>query len=443
MFRNAIVFQLVVAVLPSLALLSSLSADEFSADELQTSETTSVVYSVRIEGQISTPSEEGTLKFPLTSTGQFQFRNTQAVSSDVGVQQLRAVRRFIKAETKTVVDERETVVSLPSAYSEIHTSGVDGQLISWHPKYALLRKQADLLKMPFDVLTIQGLLPVSSVKADEAWNASSWVVPALVGLDVTVIQSVTCRLKSLTPDEAIIELEGSIEGAVTGSASNVTFGGMLTFDREAGLIRQARITMKEKRSPGPVSPGIDVTATILWSQDPVAGSTGDSAEVSLPTENQLLLSAQAPGGLKFRHSREWYLFHETPTVMMLRQLREGALIGQANFSSTVTMPPGQHTPDAEFERDIRESVAERKGKVLSTDTSNRPGWRFHRIAATGNAGEKTILWDYYLCSEKSGKQFSIVFSHAASDSKAFSGEPEKLMQNFQVPQRRRPALPFR
>lgn len=418
--------------------------DDFSGDEIRRDQATSVLYTIRIEGKISTPNEDGTQSFPLTSTGEFQFRNDQVSVDTSGLNSLRARRQFRKAETRTVVDKsRETIVNLPTTYGRIHTCGHDGQLLSWHPQYALLRSQADLIRMPFDVLVMQALMPTGTVKQADRWNAQSWVVAALTGLDATVTQAVKCNLVTLTDQEAEIEFEGSIEGAVTGSASRVNFGGEFTVDREAGIIRRATVTMKEKRTAGPVSPGIDITATIQWSQDPVI-TTDETQSLKEPTEQLLLLSAKAPGGLKFRHSRNWHLFHETESVMMLRLLKNGRLIGQANFSKAITVKPGTHTPDAEFDRDISRSVSERKGRVLNSNTiPSQDGWRFRQIQATGAAAKKTILWDYFLCSGASGQQFSVVFSHASDDSADFEGEPMKLLQKFTAPKRRRPALPFR
>ena len=129
---------------------------------------------------------------------------------------------------------------------------------------------------------------------------------------------------------------------------------------------------------------------------------------------------------------------------MLRLLKNGQLIGQANFSKGTTVKPGEHTSDAEFDQDIGASVSERKGRVLQSQTVPvQKGWRFRQVQATGAAAKKTILWDYFLCSADSGQQFSVVFSHASEDAADFEAEPLKLLQNFTLPKRRRPALPFR
>lgn len=429
---------------PAIAQDKASQDETFSGTEILKNQPTSVLYSIRIDGSISTPNEQGTQTFPLTSTGEFQFRNQQIETDQTGIVGLRAQRTFRKAETRTVVDKnQETLVSLPSAYGQIHSSGHQSQFVSWHPKFALLRKQSDLLRMPFDPLVVQALFTSTEVKQSDSWNAAAWVVPALTGLDATVTQTVTCRLTSLTSTEAKIQLEGSIEGAVTGSASHVNFAGAMSVDRQTGIISQANITMKEKRTAGPVSPGIDVTAVIQWAQDPIAGDA-KSDPVAAPNDRQLLLSAKAPGNLRFRHSREWHLFHETPSVMMLRLLRNGRLIGQANFSQAATVKPGTHTPDEEFDADIRDSVNERKGKILKNETvSDQNGWRLRHVQATGTAGEKTILWDYFLCTAKSGQQFSVVFSHATEDTSEFENEPLNLLSMITLPQRRRPAIPFR
>ena len=145
----------------------------FSGTEIRADQSTSVLFNIRIDGKISTPDEQGTQIFPLTSTGEFQFRNQPINTDESGITGLRSVRSFIKAQTRTVVDnKRETVVSLPTAYGQIHSSGHESQFVSWHPKYALLRKQADLLRMPFDPTVVQALVTTANVKQSDTWECS-------------------------------------------------------------------------------------------------------------------------------------------------------------------------------------------------------------------------------------------------------------------------------
>jgi hypothetical protein len=211
------------------------------------------------------------------------------------------------------------------------------------------------------------------------------------------------------------------------------------------MVTSFSATQKEQRSAGPVSPGLDVVATLSWKQTPLKEAESPPVAIpeTLPADSQLQLALQTPLKLQLRHSREWHLFHETSAVMMIRQLRNGTLISQCNISTTITVPPKQHTPDREFLADVTESVRERKGQILKEETvRDDDRWRIRQIRAVGNADGKQIIWDYYLCSAVTGQQFSLVFSHAAADDELFGEEPSRLLETLQIV-RPRPTLPFR
>jgi hypothetical protein len=425
------------------------AADETKAallPEILAPLTTTVDYRLKISGEIVTPSESGPQRFPLKSSGEFQFQNSTFPSKEGGPFALRAVRRFQAAATSTTVaNDHNTDVALSPAYRTVTVSGSEKGLIVWSPNFALPRKQLDLLQMPFDVLAVRSLLPTNAVKVGDRWNTDAWLVPMLTGIEAVIEQSATCELISLDDDFAVVSLSGKISGAVQGSTSEVSFSGQVKINRAEAIVESLTATQKEKRSPGPVSPGLDVTVSIHWQQrlDKQSPLAGLAAPDELPSEQQQHLYLQTPLKLQLRHSREWYLFHETSSVLMLRQLRDGNLVSQCNISSTVIVPPGQHTPDSEFLADVRTSVLERKGAVQDGETVRDDGsWRIRHIRARGDATGKVIIWDYYLCTAATGEQFSIVFSHAQEDEKAFGEEAVKLLSTLQIA-RNRPALPFR
>ena len=407
---------------------------------------TLVDYSVKITGEISTPDANGPRKFPLSSVAEFQFEQAQDVSDDPLPLSLRAMRKFRTAEATTVVGEdHKTDVRLSKFYRTIHVYGGSQGLQFVSPRYQLPRRQLDLLQMPFDVLAAGGLLTGSSVDVGDKWNTESWVVPMLTGLDAVIEQQATCTLESATAGVMTVAFSGEVSGAVQGSASEIEFSGTLKIDQASGRLLELAATQKEQRSPGPVSPGLDVTATIAWKQKSVESS--EIAEKKMPAvapKSNLLVLLQTPLKLQLKHSREWYLFHETPSVLMIRQLRDGNLLAQCNISSSVTVPPGEHTPDQEFLADVGSSVEERKGSVVSDSTTRDDDkWRIRRVRAVGNADGKAIAWDYYLCTAVTGEQYSIVFSYSKADEMAVLAESDKLLSTLQVVRRRLPALPYR
>ena len=395
---------------------------------------TKVKYSMNIAGRVMTPSPAGVQKFDLTSKGQFQFQQQRVNAKEAGPGFVAGQRQFLSAGTETVVGEgHRTAVSLSPRRRQIRLYGSSNQLQSYCAESPLTRNELDLIQMPFDPLAVRAVLPVTKVAVGEKWNTDSWVMPMLTGIETAIDQTATCTLKSADEATAVVQFSGSIKGAVRGSAASVTYSGELTLDRSTGLIKSFKGQQKEKRTAGPVSPGLDITANISWQQAPdaayrpaVVGNV-----VASPAESQLQF--ETTQGLILRHSREWHLFHQTGSVTMLRQLRNGELISQCNITTHITVPPKQHTPDREFLNDVTAAIQKRRGEVIDEKTiRDDDQWRIRRIRTSGKTDEDVILWDHYLCSAASGKQFTILFSHSQSDNDQFASEADDLLATLQL-----------
>lgn len=440
--RNRILFCMIC-----FGLSAQLSAEDSIklAAALDTTNPTKTEYTITIAGQIITPSQDGPQKFDLKSDGQFSFQQQATPNENSGASALKATRRFSMAmTTTTVADDHVTKVGLPSAYRTIHVVGTNEGLVCYSPKYLIPRPQLDLIQMPFDSLAMNAILPSRSVEVGDKWNTPDWLMPMLTGIETAVKQSTSCTLKSLTDDAAVIQFTGNISGAVRGSAANVAYSGELNFDRELGLITSFLGQQKEKRTPGPVSPGLNVTADIQWTTNKATTELPEQADVpDVVPSKQLALVLQTPLRLQIQHSREWYIFHETPNLLMMRQLRDGRLISQCNINAGVTVAPGQHSTDKEFRNDVTESIKEQNGNIISEDTIRDDNqWRIRHVRASSNNSEKSVVWDHYLCSANSGEQFSLVFSHSEAENKLFTGESERILKSLHLAQKR-PSLPFR
>ena len=403
-------------------------------------------YTIEIHGEIRIPHSDGIRPLPMESRGAFRFEQRSLPTEVGGPFTLRAVRRFSAAGTRTTVGtETKTEVSLSNSYRTIHTFGSDRGLVHVSPSYALPRAQLDLLQMPCDVLVVTALLPSTPVHVGDRWNNDDWVLPMLTGVDAVIEQSATCELKSADAVTAIVLFNGTVHGATLGSELTASISGEFAVNRSSGMITSLKATQKEQRSPGAVTPGLDVTASIAWSQSPISSGSstlGTLTETS-PTDRAQLLLLQTPLKLQLTHSREWHLFHQTPSVLMMRQLRDGKLISQCNISNAVTVAAKQHTPDSEFLSDVSDSVKQRNGRVVEEKTVRDDSqWRIRHIRAIGDASGKVIVWDYYLCSNATGEQFSMVFSHAQDDGKLFADEATRMLSGLRLA-RKRPALPFR
>ena len=413
-------------------------ADEISlVDTADPKRTTHVEYGLRIEGTLLTPSQKGAAEWNLKSTGKFVFDQRRFPSDAGGPFRLRAVRKFATASTdSTVGNVHKTTVALPEPASLIQLYGTEHQLLQLSPDVRLTRPQLDLLQIPCDPIVATGLLPARNLKdRHEKWNADSWVVPLLAGVDAAVAQSAVCELSSLTDSEAIVTFEGTTEGAVTGSATKITLNGELTFDRRVQLIRSFKAVQSEKREPGPFSPGLNVEATITWTQaiSIAADEVPETMPDSVPDERQLLLTLATPDRVMMLHNRDWHVFHETAEMVMLRMVHDGSLVAQCNISPSPAVPAGEFTPEQEYLTEVNAALAERKGVVDSSKIhDNINGWRVHHVRALGKANDKALIWDYFLCTAKSGQQISFIFSYAEEDRKLVAGSPEQMLGTLTV-----------
>lgn len=396
---------------------------------------------VTIGGTLTTPTANGERPWDLESVADFRFLQRILTSDQSGPAALQAIRRYSKASAVTRVgDDHETTTALPRANSLIAVRGTEKGLSVAAEAHSLTRGQCDLLQMPCDPLLCASLLPSRSVAVGEKWNTDPWVLLQLTGLEAATDHSLSCELSSLHGSVAEIHFTGKADGAVLGSASAVECSGTLMLSTSSRMATRLICHMKEKRSAGPVSAGLDAAVNIEWTQSIV--QTKDLPSELDDSRLHRVLALQTPWRLNFRHSREWHIVNQTDQVVMLRQIRDGALISQCNISPGVVMPPGQHTPDADYRSDVESAIQARGGQVIAEETVRSDDeWRVRHVRASGSINDLKIVWDYYLCSAASGDQFSLLFSHSESDAEHFNAEPERILSSLSLA-RRRGALPF-
>ena len=395
-----------------------------------------------IKGKLTTPAANRVRQWDLDSKADFRFVQRQLPSELSGPLALQAIRQYSQASVNTRVGkDHQTKTALPQANSLILVRGTNVGLSVAAVAHPLSRGQFDLLLMPGDPLPCSSLLPSRDVAIGEKWDTDAWVLPRLTGLDAVINHSLSCQLKSLDGDVALIHFIGKAEGAVHGSTSAVELTGTLTLNTRSRLLTELKCQMKEKRSAGPVSAGLDASVNIVWTQSII-----DMAKIPTVFNETLFdrpLALQTPWRLSFHHSPEWHIFNQTSRVLMLRQIRNGALISQCNVSAGVVMPPGQHTPDPDFRGDVETAIHPRAGQIIAEDTIRTDNeWRIRHIQALGSISDVEIIWDYYLCTAASGDQFSLLFSHSTKNTKSFADEPNRLLSSFSLA-RRRPVLPPR
>ncbi|HCO21814.1 MAG: hypothetical protein CME31_26060 [Gimesia sp.] len=412
-----------ILCLALVALVLSASANDSFAEPyefrepVQDARTFNVNSTVRVKGQLETAIKTGQARsLALDVDGKFQYLERRLPGTGRDAEAFRSLRYYEAATATIDVQGQKTYARGSDKHRLIVAEGTLEGLSLHAPNSHLLPSEVELLNSPGDSLPVMALLPQSDVEVGEVWTPDRWVLQSLTGLEAVLKSELTCQLDSVEDQLATISFTGSIEGATVGAQTTITVKGKLQFRLDHNYISQLELQQTEKRSVGSVSPGMKVTADVNWTRS-VATASGpltDEILASIPLETSpeaKYLSFEPPWDIRLLLPRDWYVFHQTGQVAVLRLLDKGSLVSQANISKIPTVKPGEHTSEEQFQQDIRSSLGDKLIKILKAENLSTDDGRFiHRVTVAGKANDIPVQWIYYLCAAPSGRQISFVFT---------------------------------
>lgn len=387
------------------------------SEPVKDTRTFNVNSTIKVEGQLETAIKSGkarSLKLDVKGKLQYLERRLPGTGRDAGA--FRSLRYYESATAEIDVQGQKTFARGRDKHRMIVAEGTPEGLSLHSPTGPLMPSELELLNSPGDSLPVIALLPQSAVEVGEVWTPDRWVLQSLAGLEAVLKSELTCKLESIEDDLAQISFQGTIEGATVGAQTEITVKGKFFFHRQDQYISHLEMEQTEKRSVGAVSPGMKVTAKVNWDRTPAAtpGPLTDEAIAAIPLETKpesKFLSFEPPWNVRFLLPRDWYVFHQTGQVAVLRLLDKGSLIAQANISKIPSVKPGSHTSEEQFQQDIRTSLGTKLTTILKAENLTPADGRFiHRVTVAGKANEVPVQWIYYLCTDPSGRQISFVFT---------------------------------
>lgn len=369
--------------------------------------------------------------------GRFSYLERRLPAGGQDADAFRALRYYHLAEADITIDGQKTVNQLPPTARRIVAEGTLSGIRSWSPDRNMSYLAAELLRAPGDSLALAPLLPESAITESSTWEPAYWTLPLLTGIEAISKSTLKCSVHKIDEQYAVIRIVGRVEGAVLGAFSTIDVDGQIAWDRKAKHIRQAKISQREKRTVGAVSPGMDVSATMYVDRQ-VSGVKGGLTDEALeaipinPEPHQLAFAFESPWNLTFGYDRDWHVFHQTPDVAVLRFVRNGSLIAQCNVSQVPKAAPGSHTPEPQFQADIQTALGSQfrrleKAELIPT-TDNR--W-LYRVTATGLARNVPMHWFYYLCAAPDGRQVAFVFAVESRLVEQFGGQDLAIVRSLQ------------
>ncbi len=419
---------------------SPLAAESISVSEPATEQR---VFSVRarlqVSGQIETSAPPASAPngkagadtstgLKLDVDGKFSFLERRLPAGGQDADAFRALRRYQLAEADITIDGQKTVNQLPGNSRQIVAEGTGTGIRVWSPDTRMSYLAVELLRSPGDSLALASLLPTTPVEQGSSWEPAYWTLPMLTGIEAVSKSTLKCSVSKIDDQYVVIQVAGGVEGATLGAFANIEIDGQIAWDRKAGHIRQAKITQTEKRTVGAVSPGMNVTATVYVDRQisGVKGGLTDSATDAIPISpeaDQLALAFNCPWNLTFDCDRDWHVFHQTNDVAVLRYLRNGSLIAQCNVSPVPQVAAGSHTPEPQFQSDIRTALGSQfRGIEKAEQIPTTDGRWLYRVTATGVARDVPMHWFYYLCAAPNGQQVAFVYAVESRLVEQFGGQ---------------------
>ncbi len=330
----------------------------------------------------------------------------------------RALRQYETARSEVHVGDRPTVPQLRAERRRLVVRADRAGLLPYSPDGPLTSQEVELLPSLGDPMLVAALLPGREVVIGETWNPAPWVCPAIAGTEVSFNSAVTCRLERVEAGVATISIEGTVSGAAKGATSETKLSGTLQFDVERKSVVAAKLTQAEKRSVGPVAPGMTLNLTAELQRSPapsnlpadvIAGIPLEPSVESLRIEHPLLF------GARLVCDRDWTAFQSSSRLLVLRLLDHGGIVAQCNVAPAPKVAAGERTPERQFQEDVVKALGDKLSKVVSADEVLGPGKnRIYRVTAVGTSEGTEMAWRYYLVSAPDGQQAAFAFTAEVS-----------------------------
>jgi hypothetical protein len=324
-----------------------------------------------------------------------------------------AVRHYEAAEAVIKVDQSGLEPRLPEGCRLIVVENGGARPVMYCPQRALTREQLDLVDTVGNSCVIEELLPSKPVADGESWPAGNAVMAALLTLDSVAVCEVQSVLEEFNASFAKVRLAGVVHGTADGAATEQEVRGVYLFDRRLRRITRLNLAVREKRTIGNATPGLDAVAKLQITIEPVDSvpQLSDAAIAAVLQEQHTapreLVLESPPMGFRFQHDRKWFVTSKQRENITLRRVDGSVLVAQCTLTMLPPKSAGRQTTLEQFQKDIVYSLGKGFGELVSArQWQNAHGHYCFEVVARGNVDQLPVEWHYYLVARESGHRIS-------------------------------------
>ena len=267
-----------------------------------------------------------------------------------------AVRYYDQAEAVIKVNETGRTPKLTDDKRTIIVEQGQQRPMAYCPDGPLSREQLDLVDVVGDSICINRLLPKQPVAEGESWANDATVMGPLLTFDTVAVCEVQCILDEFNANYAKVRLSGDVHGTADGAATQQEVRGVYLFDRKLRRITRLNLAVREKRSIGGATPGLDAVAKVQVKIDPIETSSHLSDEVVAKSANAArtplhdLLFESPALGFRVKHDRQWYVTAERREAVTFRRVDGSDLVAQCTLTALPPKSAGRQTSLEQFQK---------------------------------------------------------------------------------------------
>lgn len=376
-----------------------------------------VLAAVEMEGELRlNPDGKGVTTRPMRVTANLAF-DEKTLEADQGHHR-HVVRSYKKAEAEIKVGGAKPLSNvLRDDVKLICVKTSDESATVYSPLGPMLRDELELLKIPGDPIVWNALLPTKPVTPGDTWKPADTTLAKLLNIEVITQANVTAKLVEVKGGLAMMELDGSVAGAVAGIATDLNLKAKYNFDVAKRQVTWLALGVAEKRAIGHAVPGYDITARVRISAVPLTASAEladgllKSFDLKLSSGSTLLSHDSPEGAFQVLHDRRWHVMADHRDATILRLIDHGDLIAQCNITRLRDQPADKYLALDAFTQEITGTLGKNFEQIVTADESTTEnGLRQLCVVIAGQAQDVPVQWTYYHLTDRTGRSTSMVFT---------------------------------
>lgn len=286
----------------------------------------------------------------------------------------------------------------------------------YSPDGPLTRDQLDLIDLPGDSCFVDRLLPTAPVAKGGTWKHDAAVMGQLLTMDSVAVCEVQSVLDEFNASFAKIRIAGAVQGTSDGAATQRELRGVCLYDRRLRRITRLNLAVREMRSIGGATPGLQGVGKMQVKIDTVPSCPQLTDDVVAAANR----SAQAPAldlayesvplGFRTACDRQWFITSEGRETVTLRRVDQSDVVAQCTITRLPAKSLGRQVSFEQFQKDVVYSIGKGFGQLVSSrQWTNAAGHHCYEVVARGTVADLPVEWHYFLVAPDAGHRVSLAF----------------------------------